>query len=60
MSSTQEAIASYLHYLEVERGLAANTLAAYGSDLQIFARFLAGREVKKLYVSSSVTGTAMG
>ncbi len=48
MSSTQEAIASYLHYLEVERGLAANTLAAYGSDLQIFARFLAGCEIKKL------------
>ncbi len=48
MDSTQEAIASYLHYLEVERGLAANTLAAYGSDLQIFARFLAGREVNKL------------
>ncbi len=44
----REAIASYLHYLEVERGLAANTLAAYGSDLKIFARFLAGCEVKKL------------
>jgi integrase/recombinase XerD len=42
------AIASYLHYLEVERGLAANTLAAYGSDLRIFARFLAGRHVEKL------------
>ncbi len=48
MTSTQEAIGSYLHYLEVERGLAANTLAAYGSDLRIFARFLAGREVNKL------------
>ncbi len=47
MNSTQEAIGSYLHYLDVERGLAANTLAAYGSDLQIFVRFLAGREVEQ-------------
>ena len=52
----REAIASYLHYLEVERGLAANTLAAYGSDLKIFARFLAGCEVKKL---SKVTASSL-
>jgi len=48
VSSSEQAIGSYLHYLEVERGLAANTLAAYGSDLRIFVRFLAGCEVMEL------------
>ena len=33
----------YLHHLEVERGLSPNTLAAYGSDLRHFERFLSAR-----------------
>ena len=50
----REAIASYLHYLEVERGLAANTLAAPLIALLTALIMLAGCEVKKL---SKVTRT---
>ncbi|NTV28487.1 MAG: site-specific tyrosine recombinase XerD [Candidatus Omnitrophica bacterium] len=32
-------IAEFLSYLSVERGLARNTLAAYGRDLEAFARY---------------------
>jgi integrase/recombinase XerD len=32
-------IAAYLNYVRVERGLAANTVAAYGRDLEKFSRF---------------------
>jgi integrase/recombinase XerD len=39
----EEAVAAYLHWLEVERGLSANTIAGYRSDLRQFAAFLGRR-----------------
>src|SRR3982751_3542071 len=35
-------ITAFRHYLTAERGLAANTLLAYGSDLDRFALWIAG------------------
>jgi integrase/recombinase XerD len=40
----QESIQAYLHHLEVERGLSPNTIAGYGSDLRLLARFLEPRK----------------
>ncbi len=40
-----ELIDEYLRHLQVERGLAANTIAAYAHDLAQLAAFLAGRGV---------------
>jgi len=37
------AIAGYLHYLRVERGLSPATIAAYGADLRAFATACTGR-----------------
>ena len=39
-------LAEYLEFLEVEKGLAENTLEAYRRDLGFFLEFCAGREVK--------------
>jgi len=41
--NTDSLIRDYLHHLTVERGLAKNSVLAYGRDLQKFARFLDGR-----------------
>jgi integrase/recombinase XerD len=40
-------LARYLDYLAAERGLAANTLAAYRSDLVRLARFLGSRSLER-------------
>jgi integrase/recombinase XerD len=48
----KEFIASFLDYLSVERGLARNTISAYGDDLEAFALFLSG---KKISAVSAVT-----
>lgn len=37
-------IEAFLHYLEVERGLSPNTLAAYRRDLEKLSRFATGRK----------------
>jgi integrase/recombinase XerD len=56
----------FLSYLELERGLSRNTLAAYRSDLQQFGEFLSRRELDVLdagptdlaaFVSELATGT---
>ena len=43
-------VQAFLHHLKVERGLAANTVIAYGQDLAKFTRFLKakGRQPKQL------------
>jgi len=40
---TAALVQDFLHHLTVERGLAKNTLLAYGRDLQKFNRFLDGK-----------------
>ncbi len=40
----EKAIRAFLLHLQVEKGLAANTLAAYGQDLAKFSAFLRGRK----------------
>ncbi|WP_263855062.1 site-specific tyrosine recombinase XerD [Arthrobacter sp. M4] len=44
-SAVHRAISDYLQHLGVERGLAANTLAAYRRDLARYATFLTGRDI---------------
>src|SRR5262245_40625380 len=39
-------VKSFLHYLQAERGLAKNTLLAYGRDLQRFAQWAADGGLK--------------
>ena len=46
--STDAAVDRFLNYLATERGLAANTLAAYGRDLAGFADHLDGRKVGRV------------
>jgi len=38
----------YLDFLKVEKGLAKNTLAAYGADLSLFLNFLAKKKIASL------------
>lgn len=42
-AATSLLVERFLHYVRHERGLSANTLAAYGRDLRDFAGWLAGR-----------------
>jgi len=46
--STDLAVDHFLNYLATERGLAANTLLAYGRDLVCFADHLERREVRNV------------
>ena len=44
----KELIEQFLNYLIVERGLAKNTIAAYGKDLERFAGYLGGLKIDSL------------
>jgi integrase/recombinase XerD len=44
----QELLARYLNYLLIERGIAQNTLEAYGRDLQRFISFLGEKGITQL------------
>jgi integrase/recombinase XerD len=41
-SDLQEDLTAFRHYLQSERGLAANTVLAYGADLDRFSQWVAG------------------
>src|SRR3712207_2402529 len=43
--SPEAAVAAFLRHVTIERGLAANTVAAYRRDLSAYAAFLASRGV---------------
>ena len=48
-------IEEFLHHLAVERGLARNTLLAYGQDLSKFARFLELKPLRSFFPASFLT-----
>lgn len=54
MPKPLEVLADYLGHVRVERGLAANTVAAYRRDLERYAAFLADRGVAELGEVTSV------
>jgi integrase/recombinase XerD len=45
---TMEELRSYFHYLRVEKGLAANTVAGYKNDLERYAEYLREAGFRKL------------
>lgn len=53
MTAVTDVVADYLAHVRVERGLSANTLAAYRRDLARYAEFLTGRGLEDL---ADVTG----
>lgn len=57
---TDEAIDEYLRHLAVERGLAANTLAAYATDLAQLAADLVGRGVAAVAADPGVLLAFLG
>jgi integrase/recombinase XerD len=61
----EQLVLDFIAYLELERGMARNTLASYRSDLLQFGSFLAERELdaleaRPLDISEFLTGLATG
>lgn len=54
MTSINNLVADYLHYLVVERGLAANSVASYQNDLKKFSAFLVEQKVELTAVDKKV------
>src|SRR5581483_10492858 len=52
-SALSEDVSAFRHYLQSERGLAANTVLAYGHDLERFTSWARGGELKD-YLKPSV------
>jgi integrase/recombinase XerD len=50
-ATTAVLVERFLGYIDHERGLAANTRAAYGRDLRVFVDWLGGRRVTNLRVA---------
>lgn len=48
MTAVDAVVADYLGHIRVERGLAANTVAAYRRDLTRWSAFLAGRGISEI------------
>lgn len=57
----KELVAEFINYLAVERGLAKNTLSAYGSDLDKYLEYLADKKIDApdLIIREHVTGFMM-
>ncbi len=53
-------ISAFLNYIKVEKGLAANTIAAYGRDLRKFARFAEKRRLKLAAIEPRRHGRVSG
>src|SRR4051812_2638267 len=51
-------IKAFRHYVQAERGLAANTLLAYGRDLERYASWVAGGGVRD-YLKPGITELAL-
>ena len=49
-----ETISQYLEYLELEKGLAQNTIDAYRSDLYAFAEESVLEDVDRFYIGSYI------
>jgi integrase/recombinase XerD len=53
--TTEAAVDSYLRHVSIERGLSANTVAAYRRDLGVYSAWLAGQGIDSLPDVSSAT-----
>src|SRR5262245_32366606 len=60
ISGLEKAVQRFLDHLEVERGLSANTLAAYGADLHRFSWAMIDRRGERVSPEDIVEGDILG